>query len=257
MIDLHTHILPGIDDGPADLSGSLELAAAAEVEGIDTLAATPHVRVDHPRVRPAELRSRTDAMNRALGAAGLDVTVVAGAEVDVLWAHRASPEELRQASFGQRGHDVLLETPYGELPPNFEEVLFELGLRGYRILLAHPERNPTFQRDPRRLAALVDGGILIQVTAFTLAEPSRASRPRRLALDLVRDGLAHVIASDAHEAAGPRGAGLRQGVEAADRIAPLRGRWMVTEAPAAILAGEPLPSPPGAAGRRRLRLRRR
>ena len=257
MIDLHTHILPGIDDGPADLTGSLELAAAALAEGIDTLAATPHARADHPGVRPAELGERTDAMNRALTAAGLDVRVVAGAEVDVLWAHRASPEELRQASYGHRGHDLLLETPYGELPPNFEKVLFALGVSGYRILLAHPERNPTFQRDPRRLAALVDGGTLIQVTAFTLAEPSRTSRPRRLALDLVREGLAHVIASDAHAAGGPRGVGLRRGVEAAESVAPLRGRWMVTEAPAAILAGEPLPAPPVAAGRRRLRLRRR
>jgi protein-tyrosine phosphatase len=254
MIDLHTHVLPGIDDGPAEVSGSLELAAAAAAEGIDTLAATPHARADHPGVRASELRERTDSINRAIAAAGLGVTVVPGGEVDVLWAHQAGAEELRQVSYGQRGHDLLVETPYGELPPTFEELLFGLTVRDYRILLAHPERNPTFQRHPRRIEALVERGILIQVTASALADGSRRSPSRRLALELVREGFAHVIASDAHEAYGARGAGLRCGVEAAARVAGQRGEWMVTEAPAAILAGEALPSPP-AATRRRLRIR--
>ena len=184
------------------------------------------------------------------------VSIVPGGEVDVLWARQAGAEELRQMSYGQRGHDLLVETPYGELPPTFEELLFGLALRDYRILLAHPERNPTFQRHPRRLEALVERGMLIQVTAFALAERSRRSRARRLALELVREGFAHVIASDAHEAYGARGAGLLRGVEAATRVAgSRRGEWMVTDAPAAILAGEALPPPPAASGRRPRRLR--
>jgi protein-tyrosine phosphatase len=239
--------------------GSLELAAAAAAAGIDTLAATPHVRADHPAVRPSELWERTDTINRAIAAAGVGVTVVPAGEVDVLWAHQASAEELRQVSYGQHGHDLLVETPYGELPPTFEQLLFDLTVRDYRILLAHPERNPTFQRHPRRLEALVERGILIQVTASTLADRSRRSlrsRAPRLALELVREGFAHVIASDAHEAYGARGAGLRRGVEAATRVAGGRGEWMVTDAPAAILAGDELPAPPAASSRRRLRLRR-
>ena len=133
--------------------------------------------------------------------------------------------------------------PYGELPERFEDLLFNVSVRGYRILLAHPERSRTFQHDRQRLATLVEHGTLLQVTALSLSSTERRSRSRRLALELVKHGLAHVIASDAHGGHVPR-SGLRAGVEAAERIAPLRAQWMVTDAPAAIVAGEPLPPPP-------------
>src|SRR4051812_41243671 len=116
MIDLHTHVLPGIDDGPADLDGSLELLAAAADEGIVTLAATPHVRPDHPDVIPAELGPRTAELAAAASQAGLDIELVSGGEVDLNWAQQADDDVLRAASFGGRGHDLLVETPYGELP---------------------------------------------------------------------------------------------------------------------------------------------
>ena len=114
----------------------------------------------------------------------------------------------------------------------------------------------TFQRDRQRLATLVEHGTLLQVTAVSLSSTERRSRSRRLALELVRHGLAHVIASDSHGGHIPR-AGLKAGVEAAARIAPQRAEWMVTDAPAAILAGEPLPPAPsdGGGGRRLARLR--
>src|SRR5215204_2176387 len=104
MIDLHTHVLPGIDDGPADLGGSLELLAAALEEGIATLAATPHVRPDHPDVVPAELAPRTAELAAEAERAGLDIELVSGGEVDLTWAQRADDDALRAASFGARGH---------------------------------------------------------------------------------------------------------------------------------------------------------
>ena len=258
VIDLHTHVLPGIDDGPADLPAALAVLAAAVDEGTVTLAATPHVRPDHPRVVPAELGGRVSDLAGAAAEAGLDVELVAGGEVDLLWAQRAGDDDLRAASFGQRGHDLLVETPYGTLPDRFEDLLFNVSVRGYRILLAHPERSPTFQHDRQRLATLVEHGTLLQVTALSLSSTERRSRSRRLALELVRHDLAHVIASDAHGSHVPR-SGLRAGVEAAARVAPLRAQWMVNDAPAAILAGEPLPPPPAerGSGRRMARLLRR
>jgi protein-tyrosine phosphatase len=258
VIDLHTHVLPGIDDGPADLPGSLAVLAAAAAEGTRTLAATPHVRPDHPGVVPAELGGRVSELARAAAEAGLDIDLVPGGEVDLLWAQRTEDDVLRAVSFGQRGHDLLVETPYGELPERFEDLLFNVSVRGYRILLAHPERNRTFQHDRQRLAKLVEHGTLLQVTALSLCSTEKRSRSRRLALDLVRHQLAHVIASDAHGGHVPR-SGLRAGVEAAARIAPLRAQWMVSDVPAAILAGEPLPPPPveSGGGRRIPRLLRR
>jgi len=256
VIDLHTHALPGIDDGPPDLAGSLELLRAAAADGTLALAATPHVRADHPEVRPAELAGRVARLASAAADAGLAIELIAGGEVDLHWAQAAGDEDLRAVSFGGRGHDLLLETPYGELPERFDDLLFRLSVRGYRVLLAHPERSRTLQRDPGRLAALVERGTLLQVTAAALASADRRSRSRRLATDLVREGLAHVIASDAHGGHVAR-PGLRAGVVAAERVAPLRAAWMVTDAPAAIVAGEPLPRPPAAPQRpsRRWRLR--
>src|SRR5215208_1320585 len=109
MIDLHTHVLPGIDDGPADVDGSLELLAAAVEEGIATLAATPHVRPDHPDVIPAELAPRTAELAASAARAGLDIELVSGGEVDLTWAQQVDDDVLRAASFGGQGHDLLVE----------------------------------------------------------------------------------------------------------------------------------------------------
>lgn len=254
MIDLHSHVLPGIDDGPEDMQGSLELIMAAEADGIETMAATPHLRHDFPLVQPDEIAPRCVRLNHAATTA---LTVVPAAEVDLVWAQSASDEDLRRASYWQRGGDLLVETPYGPLVGTFEDLLFRLSAKGYRLLLAHPERNPTFQRDPERLAALVRRGVLVQVTALSLATTKRRSRSRKLALRLVEEGLAHVIASDAHRARDWRTPELSAGVAAAERLAPLRARWMVTDSPAAILEGRPLPRPPSDPTRTRGRLRRR
>ncbi len=256
MIDLHAHLLPGLDDGPATVEESVETARAIVAEGTRTLATTPHLRDDHPAVVASELAARTAALRTALGEAGVALDLVSGAEIDILRAREASPEELRLASYGGRGTHVLVETPYGPLPDGFEHLLFELTLAGLQILLAHPERNPSFQQHPGRLARLVERGVLVQVTAMALASSNRGSRSRRLGLSLVEEGLAHVIASDAHALAMGRPVGLAAGVAAAAAVAPARAEWMVTDAPAAILAGEDLPSPPAEPRRLRRGLRR-
>jgi protein-tyrosine phosphatase len=238
MIDLHCHLLPGLDDGPASEEGSLALAAEIAAGGVKTLAATPHLRADFPEVRVLELAERVDALR-----AKVDLELVSGGEVDVLWAQNASDEELRAATYGARGKDLLVETPYGELPGMLEDLLFKIRVRGFRILLAHPERNPSFQADPARLERLVDGGTLVQLTASSIVGGGRAAK---LSQRLIAGGNAHVIAGDMHRAGGRR-ASLTDAVAAVGE----RGRWMVTDAPAAILAGEPLPPAPAAVSRRR------
>jgi protein-tyrosine phosphatase len=187
----------------------------------------------------------------------LEMDIVPAAEMDVAWAQFAGDEELRLASFGQRGTDVLLETPYGALVPAFEKLVFRLMVEGFRVLLAHPERNVTFQGDPDRLAELVRRGALVQLTVPSLAQTGRRSRSRKLALELVRSGLCHNLASDAHSPGPWRSPDLRTGVDVVAQVSPARAEWMVTDAAAAILAGEPLPAPPAERPRgRRLPWRR-
>jgi protein-tyrosine phosphatase len=255
VIDLHCHLLPGIDDGPPTLDGSLELARALAADGIEVVAATPHVRDDHPSVVPSELAGRCAELRGALAADGIELEVVLGGELDLARGLEASADELRLVSYGQTGKYLLVETPYAELSSLFEEQLFELELRGFRLLLAHPERNPTFQTDPERLAEIVSRGVLLQVTASSLVQNHRRSRSARLARALVRRGLAHVIASDAH---GPHvdRAPISEAVEVARRLAGRHAESMASETPAAILAGEQPPSASATPQRRRGLLRR-
>jgi protein-tyrosine phosphatase len=247
VIDLHSHLLPGIDDGAPDLEHAVDLARAAADQGTRVLAATPHLRTDFPDVRAEELAARCDEMRSAIRDAGIELEVVQGGEAGVMWAVNASDDELREGSFGARGTDLLVETPYGPLNDTFEQLLFTLPARGFRLLLAHPENNPTFQRDPERLHELVDRGVLLQVTARSLIRSDRRKGPRALAEALVRDGLASALASDAHSGHHLRPPALGAGAEAAAEIVgQARARWLVQDAPAAILAGEPLPESPPA-----------
>ena len=247
MIDLHSHLLPGIDDGAPDLEHALDLARAAADQGTRVLAATPHLRGDFPDVRPDELGSRCDEIRAAIAETRIELEVVQGGEAGVMWAVNASDDELRAGSYGARGTDLLVETPYGPLNDTFEQLLFTLPDRGYRLLLAHPENNPTFQRTPERLHDLVERGVLLQVTARSLIRSDRKRGPRPLAESLVRDGFAHVLASDAHSGHQLRPPVLGAGAAAAtELVGERRAQWMVEDAPAAILAGEPLPEPPPA-----------
>jgi protein-tyrosine phosphatase len=244
MIDLHSHVLPGLDDGPAEVDESIELLRLAAAQGTRVIAATPHLRGDYPDLEIESVAEACADLNDRIPA-DVDVRVAPGAEVDIHWGQHATDEQLRLASFDQRGRDLLVETPYGLLPDNFEELLFRIGLRGFRIMLAHPERNASFQRDPARLRAIVGRGVLVQITLPSVVARDRSSRSRKLAFQLVREGNAHNLASDSHSPSPRfRPPDLRRGVAEFAELAPAYAEWMVTDAPAAILEGEPLPRPP-------------
>jgi protein-tyrosine phosphatase len=249
LVDVHCHVLPGIDDGAPDIAAAIELSRAAEAAGVAVIAATPHCRADHPTVRPDELAERCAALNERLREDGIGVEVVAGGEVDLAWSRDVSDEELALVSYGQRGTDLLVETPYGRLDGSFERDLAGLRRRGYRLLLAHPERSEDLRADRARLERLVDDGLLVQLTARKLLPGD--DEQHRFAVGLAVDGLAHVLASDAHGATGHATPDLSSGMRAAQAIIGPRARWMAAEAPAAILAGAALAPAPAVETRRR------
>jgi protein-tyrosine phosphatase len=244
MIDLHCHILPSVDDGPRSIEQSVELGRLLERDGVRTAAATPHLRDDHPDVRAGELADRCRRLEEELRRASVQLRIVPAAEVDIVWGLEAKEDDLRLASFAQRGTDLLVETPYGPLPSNFEELLFHLTVKGYRILLAHPERNPSFQEDPKRLAALVRRGVLVQVTATSLFARPRPARSARLAKWLMMEGMVHVLASDAHGPDLPTRVSLAAALRVVRELVGPRADWLVTDGPAAVVAGEALPPMP-------------
>ena len=256
VIDLHCHLLPGIDDGPATLAESVALAAELAADGVRSAAATPHVRPDHPGVVRDELAARRVELQGAIDAAGIALQVLPGAEVDLVYGLELSDDELRDLSLGGNGRDLLVETPYGPISDLFEEQLFSLSLRGFRTLLAHPERNRVFQENPERLVGLAARGVLLQVTAEALLRSPRRSGTGRLATELVERGLASVLASDSHGGDIARES-LARGLEAAQELVGPQASVLVEDAPAAILAGRPLPALPQRQSRRGLFGRRR
>lgn len=244
-VDIHAHVLPGIDDGPDELEQSLEMLRAAADSGIATIAATPHLRPDFPDVRVRELADRCRALRGAIEREKIPIRLVGGAEVSIVWAVDASDEELALASYDERGADLLIETP----PRRFVGIdRFLEGLRekGYRITLGHPERSIDFARDDAPLRELVAQGVLLQVNAGSLLGSDSGAHIQRLARHLVEEGLVHTIASDGHRGTVWRPVtSLPEAVGVASSLVGTeRARWMAAGAPAAIVDGSALPHAP-------------
>lgn len=244
-VDIHAHVLPGIDDGPRNLEGALAMLRAATEAGTATIAATPHLRSDFPHVRVDELAHRCDALREEIAREGIEISVVSGAEASLPWALEAAEDELKLATYAQRGTDLLIETP-SLAAAGLDRMLYALRLRGLRVTLAHPERNPEFQRDPSQLGELVRQGVLLQLDAEAVLDTRRRSPVAQLARSLCVDGLAHALASDGHRGASWRPvtnlAPAQQALAAI--VGPERSRWMTQTAPAALIEGSELPEPP-------------
>ena len=234
MIDLHTHILPGFDDGVRSLEEARGLAREAHAEGVTVIAATPHVRDDYPT--SAERMERgVEILREDFATVGIGIEVVRGGEVALERLWELPVVEARRFTYGGAGRYLLVECPYHGWPVLLGPTLADLGARGIRALLAHPERNDAVQADPSLLAAAVREGALVQVTSASVAG-LLGPAPLRAAQQLIELDLVHVLATDAHGPGLADRASLAVGVAAlAD---PELARRLTTDVPALILAGE-------------------
>jgi protein-tyrosine phosphatase len=239
MVDLHSHILPGVDDGPATLEESLELARRAAADGVSIIAATPHVRDDYP-TQPATMERLVGELRAAIERADIPIDVRPGGEIAIDWLDRLSEDDLGRFGLGGSPHYLLVEFPYAGWPLSLHEWVFRLVTRGVTPVIAHPERNADVQENPEELRPLVDAGALVQITAASL--DGRVGRSARAAgTALIERGLAHVLASDAHTP-DIREAGL---VAAAGAVGdPGLARWLTVDMPTAIVTDAPLPLRP-------------
>jgi protein-tyrosine phosphatase len=240
VIDLHSHVLPGLDDGPASMAGALAMASAAAAAGTTTLVATPHID-NRYNVTPADLPRRAAELAAELRKEGIELNVCIGGEIALSRLPDLSPEELDGLRLGG-GRHLLLESPLSPAAGDFDTLLLRIHARGESILIAHPERSPMFQREPERLVALVEAGLLCSITAGSI-RGQFGEAVRRFTIEILRAGLVHDIASDAHDDR-HRGPSLRDVLLDAEHDIPgISGQsdWLTSSAPAAILAGEPLP----------------
>jgi protein-tyrosine phosphatase len=255
LIDLHTHLLPGVDDGPEHLLGSLAMASVALEAGIDAMAATPHIE-HRIGLDPVEVPGLVDELRVELAREDIPLMVLPGGEVSLARCPELTPDELSAIAIG--GRWILLECPLRVgISGGLEVAAFELQARGLDVLLAHPERCPDLIRDHRRLVDLVERGARCQVTAGAL-DGQYGAAPRALATALLEEGLVHVLASDAHGAT-RRTPDMRPGLAAAaSRLAGFSGEvedWLTEDAPAAIAIGADVPERAPAPVRRKLRAR--
>ena len=238
-IDLHCHLLPGLDDGARDLDDAVAMARQAQADGIGAICATPHVRADHAVVL-AELPARRARLTAALETAGCATRVLAGGEVAAARLGDLDDAELRSVTLGGSGRWILLEPSPGPLDARLEAAVDALRARGFRSLVAHPERH--FGPDlVDRLRRVIAKGALVQATAAYFTD--EGSRPTML--DLARAGVIHVLGSDAHSSLAGRPVVLAAGLQVLASVPPVAAHldWVRRHAAHAIVQGEEIASP--------------
>jgi protein-tyrosine phosphatase len=238
-VDLHCHLLPGLDDGARDLDDAVAMAEQAQADGIAAICATPHIRQDH-EVRIPELPSRLSELAAAVRAAGCRTRILPGGEVSVAQLDDLDDPELSAVSLGGSGRWILLEPAPGPIDERFERAVGVLRRRGFRALVAHPERHlgPDLIE---RLGRLVDQGSLVQATAaFFVDEHSRHGM-----LALARAGVIHVLGSDSHSSRAGRPVALAAALQVLGTAEPTAAHlgWIAGTAPRAIVGGRDLTAP--------------
>jgi protein-tyrosine phosphatase len=250
VIDLHCHLLPGIDDGPATFDDALAMARAAVAYGTTTIVATPHVSAHYPN-DAERIATVLGELAERLRAHAIPLEVLPGAEIALSHLIDLDEAELSRLRLGG-GDWLLIEPPFAAAGTGLDDLVLELVQAGHRVVLAHPERCSAFQREPRMLDSLVDQGVLTSLTAGSLVGRF-GTAARRYAEHLVETGAAHNVASDAHSVEG-RSPSIARELEQAGLAS--MGEWLTVDVPRAILSGQramppapALPEPRAAATR--------
>jgi protein-tyrosine phosphatase len=197
MIDIHNHLLPGVDDGADSIVTSLTMIRVGVEEGIEEAVVTPHIGVDGLTPETdAAYRERFEELVQAVSREGLPIQLHLGSEI-MFQLGLSDIRQLPIATYGGRGRYFLIEVPLATFPPFFEEALFRIRVPRLRPIFAHPERNTIIRKHPDIIDRLIEQGMLMQINATSLSgDPDRPIT--RLARRLIATGRAHFVATDAH-----------------------------------------------------------
>lgn len=249
MIDLHAHVLPGLDDGPENMTEAVAMCARSAADGTELMVATPHMFNGVYDVTPEQVREGVAALQAELQRQGVGLRLAPGADVHV---DAGLPEALRAGrvmTVADGGKYMLLELDHETVMPGIERLIFKLRLAGVVPILTHPERIEEVQRDPGRLVPLVEAGVPMQLTAMSLTG-GFGPAAQRCANEMVARRLAHVVASDAHSV-GRRGPGLAEARRVVEESAGAEAaKAMFVDRPRAVVEGRPLALPEPTEARR-------
>jgi len=197
MIDIHAHILPTLDDGAQTLEDSLLMARQAVAEGIHTMIATPHHK--HPSFNNVKMdvEKQLVLLNAELNRNSIPLKVVAGQEIRIYGEIADDlPKGIELLPLNDTNY-VLIEFPSSEVPKYADQLFYDIQVKGYTPIIAHPERNSEFVKNPDRLYRFIKNGALSQITAGSLAGKF-GKNIQKTSIKFLDHNLAHVIASDVH-----------------------------------------------------------
>ena len=196
MVDIHHHLLPGLDDGSDSIETSVEMAKLAAGDGITHIVCTPHANGQY-RYDPAVNADKIAELRTRLAAENVSITLGSGCDFHLSFDNvtdaKRNPDRYSINGLGY----LLVEPPDYGIPPGLTETFYELELAGLSPILTHPERNPTLQAEPERMRPWLRGGLLVQVTADSLTG-HKGRRAERMAHMLLEKRWVHFLATDAH-----------------------------------------------------------
>lgn len=197
MIDIHCHILPGIDDGPKSPEESLEMARGAVKEGITAIIATPHHKNGEYENNREKILQKTAELKELLKKEKLPLEVLPGQETRIFGEFVEAYENGELLTLNDSNKYIFVELPFRHVPRYTEQLLFEIELKGLVPIIVHPERNQGFMERPELLYQLVKRGALTQVTAASVAGYF-GGKTKKFTEQLIDANLAHFVSSDAH-----------------------------------------------------------
>lgn len=242
MIDLHCHILPGLDDGPASVEDSLEMCRIAAADGIRVVVATPHMLNGMFRVERRDVLDGVRRLSEVVREASIPLEILPGADVHLDQSVPGFLGRGELVTLADIGRHLLLELPQDIVPEGTAELLFQVQLKGVTPIITHPERNVAIQQNPSILNGLVGAGTLTQITAGSLTG-TFGDRVRNCALGMLRSRTAHLVSTDAHNTGrrSPRLSEARRIVEA--EVGSEEAERIFEERPVRILAGAYVEAP--------------
>ncbi|PLT35763.1 tyrosine-protein phosphatase [Bacillus sp. V5-8f] len=196
MIDIHSHILPGVDDGAKDLKASIEMAKVAVNEGIRTIIATPHHKNGDFENSPASIFRKVEELNEILSTESIPLTVLPGQEIRIYGEFIEDYETGQLLTLNQTQY-VFIECPSNHVPRYTDKLLFDIQMRGLVPIIVHPERNSEIIENPDLLYQFVKNGTLSQLTASSIAGHF-GKKIKKFSLQLIEANLTHFVSSDAH-----------------------------------------------------------
>ncbi|WP_077623345.1 tyrosine-protein phosphatase [Sediminibacillus massiliensis] len=197
MIDIHCHILPGVDDGAKTLEDSLDMANEAVSQGIHTIIATPHHLNGKYDNYKQEIIEQVDLLNDRIQAENIPLTILPGQETRINGEMINLLEEGDLLPLNQTSGYLFVELPSNHVPRYTKQLLFDLQVQGYKPIIVHPERNKELIQSPDQLYEFVNNGTLTQITAASVVGKF-GKEIRKFSHQLIESNLTHFISSDAH-----------------------------------------------------------